>query len=35
LLVYAFDSTATGVIKASEGGIPFEGDGGAAGYAGL
>ena len=29
--MYAFDGTATGVVHAFEGGIPFEGDGGAAG----
>ena len=33
--MHTFDSTSTGVIHAFEGGIPFEGDGGAAGYTGL
>ncbi len=33
--VYAFDGTATGVVHASEGGIPFEGDGGTAGHGGF
>ena len=33
--MYAFDGTATGVVHAFEGGIPFEGDGGAAGHGGF
>ena len=31
----ALDGSAAGVIEALEGGIPFEGDGSAAGHAGL
>ena len=33
--MYAFDGTATGVVHAFEGGIPFEGDGGTAGDGGF
>ena len=35
LFVYAFHGTAAGIVHVLEGGIPLEGDGGGAGYAGL
>ena len=35
LLMHALDGTARGIVQVTEGGIPFEGDSGAAGHAGL